>query len=301
MITDFALLGIAVGAGLLMIAGGLASRRASLRAAMAMYDPAVALTDGVGLPSQAGRRHRLVSIGQRLDGLTSTAGHSTRRDQDLAITDRTLEGHAVLLASAMLTGLASPLVFFGLVAATGLKLPLGVLIPVCILGGLIGAAIPTLELRRSATRARERFLRALSCWLELVALAQAGGMGIEGALDAAGRISSDPAFVRIRQSLDRSRHFATTPWQELARLGSEIGIEEIDELAASLGLAGLEGAKIRSSLTAKSASLRRRQMSEAQARANSTTERLFLPSIILMLGFLVFLIYPAGVSLSHVI
>jgi hypothetical protein len=40
-------------------------------------------------------------------------------------------------------------------------------------------------------------------------------------------------------------------------------------------------------------------MSRAESRANSTTERLFLPSIVLMLGFLVFLMYPAGVSLAH--
>ena len=42
-------------------------------------------------------------------------------------------------------------------------------------------------------------------------------------------------------------------------------------------------------------------MAEAKARANSTTERLFLPSIVLMLGFMVFLMYPAGVSLTHVL
>jgi len=42
-------------------------------------------------------------------------------------------------------------------------------------------------------------------------------------------------------------------------------------------------------------------MSDAESRANATTERLFLPSIILMLGFMVFLMYPAGVSLANVI
>jgi hypothetical protein len=41
-------------------------------------------------------------------------------------------------------------------------------------------------------------------------------------------------------------------------------------------------------------------MAEAQAQANATTERLFLPSIILMLAFMIFLMYPAGVRLAHV-
>jgi hypothetical protein len=71
------------------------------------------------------------------------------------------------------------------------------------------------------------------------------------------------------------------------------------DLAASVRLAGTEGARIRSSLSAKSASLRRRQTADAQSRANATTERLFLPSIVLMFGFVVFLIYPAGATLSH--
>jgi hypothetical protein len=42
-------------------------------------------------------------------------------------------------------------------------------------------------------------------------------------------------------------------------------------------------------------------MSAAAARANSTTERLFLPSIVLMIGFLIFVMFPAGVSLAHVL
>lgn len=40
-------------------------------------------------------------------------------------------------------------------------------------------------------------------------------------------------------------------------------------------------------------------MSDAQGRANATTERLFLPAIVLMVGFIVFLVYPAAVTLSR--
>jgi hypothetical protein len=45
--------------------------------------------------------------------------------------------------------------------------------------------------------------------------------------------------------------------------------------------------------------LRRRQVADAQGRANATTERLFLPAIVLMVGFVVFLVYPAAVTLSR--
>jgi len=58
-------------------------------------------------------------------------------------------------------------------------------------------------------------------------------------------------------------------------------------------LAGTEGARIRQSLTARSASLRRHEQAEAESSANAMTERLFLPGALLLIGFLLFIGYPA--------
>ncbi len=301
MTTDFALLGLAAGLGVLLAVAGFAPRPRRLEAEIARYDPGAVLAMTTEHDSRPTAVSALAAIGASLDRVMSLGDRAARRDQDLAITNRTLERHAVVTATATLAGVLLPVVLAGLLATVGWHLGADLVLPLAVLGGGAGAAAPTIELRRAAGQARERFLRGLSCWLELVALAQAGGMGVEGALDAAGRISPDPAFSRIRRSLERARHSGTTPWEEMGRLAAEVGLNELDELAASLGLAGIEGARIRSSLTAKSASLRRRQLAEAQARANSTTERLFLPSIILMIGFMVFLMYPAGVSLAHVL
>jgi Flp pilus assembly protein TadB len=167
--------------------------------------------------------------------------------------------------------------------------------------GLAAAAAPALLVRRAAGLARQDVVHSLACWLELVALAQAGGMGVESALEAASGVAGDSSFLRIRRALERARHAGSSPWDGLGRLGAELGVDELEELAASLRLAGTEGARVRASLSAKSGSLRRRQMAEAQGRANAITERLFLPAIVLMIGFVVFLIYPAGVTLSRVL
>jgi len=301
MTTDLALLGLCAGLGIMLAAAGMTSRRPSLLAEMSRYDPSALLVGSAGIRDEAAAAGALSAIGTSLDGLVAVLTRAPRHTQDLAITNRTLERHTALMATATLLGITAPVLLAGVLAALGWHVPAGTVLLLAGLGAVAGIAVPTLELRRSATRARERFVRGLTCWLELVALAQAGGMGVEGALDAAGWISPDPAFSRIRHAMERARHSGTTPWDEMGRLGTEIGVDELDELAASLGLAGTEGARIRSSLTAKSASLRRRQMSDAEARANSTTERLFLPSIVLMLGFMVFLMYPAGVSLAHVL
>jgi hypothetical protein len=47
------------------------------------------------------------------------------------------------------------------------------------------------------------------------------------------------------------------------------------------------------SLVAKAESMRAKQMAEVEARANSATERMGLPMVVLFLGFLVLLGYPA--------
>jgi len=299
--TDFAMLGLVAGLGLILVVAGFVRRSSGLAAEMARYDPGTMFADGTTPATVDPSARVLGTLGSALDRLMSLGDRAVRRDQDLAVTDRTLERHAVTTATATLVGVALPVILAGLLATIGWHLSTAMVVALAGVGALSGLMAPTIELRRVAGRARERFLRGLSCWLELVALAQAGGMGVEGALDAAGRISPDPAFSRIRRSLERARHSGATPWEEMGRLASELGLVELDELAASLGLAGVEGARIRSSLTAKSASLRRRQLSDAESRANATTERLFLPSIVLTIGFMVFLMYPAGVSLAHVL
>ena len=78
-----------------------------------------------------------------------------------------------------------------------------------------------------------------------------------------------------------------------AELGESLGIEPLVELASSMQLAGVQGARVRLSLAAKAASLRSRQMANIEAEAQSASERMGLPVAAMFLGFLIFLIYPA--------
>ena len=72
-----------------------------------------------------------------------------------------------------------------------------------------------------------------------------------------------------------------------------LGVPELGELAASAALAGNEGARVRSSLAAKAKAIRVRGLAEVEAAAQSATERMTLPVVLLMVGFIVFLGYPA--------
>lgn len=296
--TPIVLLGGLLGVGLTCIVMGARKQSQGLAAVVAKYDPARYQDTTQG--SAVSRRPPLIRAGSALTTAASRLGHPLMRTEDLMVLGRTEEEQLAKTATAaILLGIISGLII-GLISRLVVHLPF-LAVPLGAGGGLIvGALLSGADLRRAATRERDRFNHALGCWLELVALAQAGGMGIEGALQASCSISSDRSFLLLSSALEQSQLASITPWQALGRLGREVGISQLVELASTLSLAGNEGARIRTSLVAKSASLRQRQMSKAEGEANSTTERLFLPSIVLMLAFMVFLMYPAAVRLAHV-
>lgn len=156
-----------------------------------------------------------------------------------------------------------------------------------------GSAVPVVRLRRRAVEERRAAARAIGTYLDLVVLCLAGGMGIEGAMQAAATVAEDPWSARVGRAVAVAGDAGRPPWDGLAELGSATDLGILEELAATMALAGMEGARVRESLAAKAASLRTRQLAAAEAEANAVTERLFLPGVPLLVGFLVFIGYPA--------
>ena len=133
----------------------------------------------------------------------------------------------------------------------------------------------------------------IGSFVDLVVLSLAGGVGIDGALFAASQVTPDWAARRMAHALLQARDGGVAPWTALAAVGVELDVPELVELSTTVQLAGTEGARIRQSLTARGASLRRHEQAEAESAANAMTERLFLPGALLLLGFLVFIGFPA--------
>jgi tight adherence protein C len=299
MTSVLAVVGALAGSGVLLVVMGLYGRRRSLAELVSRYELAHLPSPAPGEEPQP-RRPLLQRAGRTIDTLACRIGRPLVRDEDLAVLERdaaTQFAGIGLAAAGLGAGAALTVAAAG---AIGIHPPPEAAPVGIVAGGLLGAALVTIDLRRAAQREREALVRALGCWLELVALAQAGGMGVESALQVSSLVSDDPCFVRLRGVLAQAQVSATTPWEGLAALGSRIGVRQLEELAATLELAGTEGARVRTTLTAKAASLRQHQMAAAQAEAREVTERLFLPSIILMMAFMVFLMYPAAVRLAHV-
>lgn len=212
---------------------------------------------------------------------------------DLQITGTTPAAHLAERVACALTGLLWAPLVAGLLWAGGVRigfvLPLWASIALAPLGFLL----PSLSLRSKAAARRRSFRHAFSAFLDIVAISLAGGRGVDSALNDGADAGRGWAFDELRSALFEARLLGETPWSALARLGSGLGLPEVSELAASAALAGSEGARVRTSLAAKARAIRLRGLTEIEAAAQSASERMSMPIVVLMLGFIVFLGYPA--------
>jgi len=193
---------------------------------------------------------------------------------------------------------AIPLVMFVVTSVGGAPLPLSLLLIASLALLVVGFMLPVLQLRTRAKMKRREFRTSLSAYLDLVSIMLAGGAGIESALVAASRVGDGPTFHLIADSLDVARATRRSPWEILAIEGERIGIDELPELAATIKLGGEQGARMTASLVAKAASMRAKQLAEIEADANAATERMGLPMVLLFMGLLILLGYPAMQMIS---
>lgn len=288
------ILGAGAGAGLFLVARGIAPPRPTLAEALAQLrrvpepEPVATLTDPGGFAARLG-----LPVARLLTRGTSGALLWPRVRRDLAVVGRSPERHLAEKVTLALLGLLLAPACAALLALAGAGLPLAVPLWASVLLGLGGFFLPDFGIHTEAEARRRDFRHALGSFLDLVVIALAGGGGVETALADAASVGEGWAFEELRRSLEEARIARQSPWTALDRLGSHLGIAELGELAASVGLAGSEGAKVRASLGAKAVSLRTHQLAEAETAAQASSERMSLPVVLLFAGFLMFIGFPA--------
>lgn len=215
---------------------------------------------------------------------------------DLELTDSTLEAHLVRKVTYGLFGLLLPTLVTVTVMSVGVNPPL----TVPAFGGLLLGAlffwVPDLSVVQAAEQRRHELRRALSCYLDLVAMSLAGGRGIPEALPTAARIGTGWAFELLRSTLDHARRVGETPWAALADLGKRTGMQELQDLGGALMLVADDGAKVRQSLSSRATSQRRRQLAEAEGAAAKADQSMEMAQVVLFIGFVLFLGFPAVVA-----
>lgn len=164
-------------------------------------------------------------------------------------------------------------------------------------GASIGYVLPDFELKRNAAVARTEFERALNAFVGLVAVSMSGGSGLITAMGDSAAVGSGWVFEMLRSTLSDARVHSEPIGRALDRLGRQLDVEGLIELAGAIGLAGDSGARIRETLIARAESGRKKEISEARTVAERTTANLGIPVGTLVIGWIGFLGYPAISSL----
>ena len=270
---------IGVGMGIILIRQAL--RRPALASVLPKY--------GYGLNAKQSPYERLRQIIEQRFAVSSTDLTVCQSSVARITTERLM--YASICA-------AIPLVMYIAITVAGSAMPLPILLMASSALAVTGFMLPILQLRSRAKVKRREIRTSLSAYLDLVSIMLAGGAGIESALVAASRVGDGPTFRLISDSLDVARATRRSPWEILANEGERIGIEELPELAATVKLGGEQGARMTASLVARASSMRAKQLAEVEADANAATERMGLPMVLLFMGFLVLLGYPAMQMIS---
>jgi len=190
-------------------------------------------------------------------------------------------------------GVAFPSVALALLTLFGLTVPLAVPVLASLAFGAGLSFLPDYNVRSDATAARVEFARALSAYVDMVALERAAGSGPRQALEAAATTGDSWVFRRLAEELARSRFSGVPPWDALTALADDLGLPELAEVSDIMRLSGEEGAAVYPTLRARSASMRAALTAAELAKANAAGERMSMPVAVLALIFLALLAVPA--------
>ena len=285
MLLLMTLAGALVGAGMLLIVRGLT--------VWAM--PLAAVVEELHRVREHGpSRH------SRVDAIVEAAAGRALRDRqaDLAVCERSAARFVQDRLVWALLGATPTMAFLALHTTQVLTvLPPGILAIGILVGALAGWLYAILDLTSDAKTARREFRHALASYLELVTILMAGGAGTETALYDAAAVGRGRAFRQMRTALSASQARREAPWLSLGLLGRRLGVTELQELEASITLAG-QGARVRESLMAKAESMRLRDLADLESEAQARSETMVLPVALMFAGFMLLIGYPALAGLS---
>lgn len=288
MLVLVTLAGVMAGAGMVLIVRGCMSPTPELAEVVAdLHRPRVASVRPTPLRErldEAASRVALMGIGDRRSDL-----EVCERSVDKFTQDRLT--WALLGASAGVFGVAlRPL---GVVPWLTTPLALSMIV----VGATAGWFWALLDLRSDAASARREFVSSVASYLELVSILMAGGAGVETALYEAAAVGRSRGYRHLRAALTAAQAHQDQPWAKFGELGRRVGVRELEELEASMTLAGA-GSRVRNALSVKADTVRERALAEQEAQAHSRSETMVLPVAMMFAGFLLLIGYPALSGLS---
>ena len=226
-------------------------------------------------------------VGTLTDRVTDS---SIRADLDLLGIDK--QAHAARQAMFAIAALVlTPLPLLLLATAFGLPwLAAGWCVLIVVAAAVI---VPNLRVKARAAQMRRTFVSTVTSYLDLVSMRVASGSGVAEALRDASHIGDGYGWRRLRDALSGARLAGDSPATGLGRLGEDIAVPELTELASQLSLVEATGAQTEATLRAKADALRERQRLEMHGDANARSQTLVLGQILLGVAYMILIGYPA--------
>lgn len=149
------------------------------------------------------------------------------------------------------------------------------------------------NVRSKAAARRDEFRYSLAAFCDLTAMNLAAGRGVSQALETAALQGDGWAFAELRSALAAAYERGSPAADGLERLGAELEVDDLVEVAGSIRLAGTNGAAVRTTLGSKARTIRDRLTADVERRAAVVTEKMGLPAAAVLMGLVAFYIYPA--------
>ncbi|MEY3805550.1 MAG: hypothetical protein RIR69_362, partial [Actinomycetota bacterium] len=136
----------------------------------------------------------------------------------------------------------------------------------------------------------------VAVFLDLVNVLLAGGAGIETAIVTAASAGDGWAFEEIRRAITRAQSSRQHYWDAIQETGVILGVQSLQDVAQSIRLAGEHGGRVRQSLMSRADALRKSNLASIEHDAEMRTERMGIPMVVMFVGFVIFIGYPAFVT-----
>lgn len=241
---------------------------------------------------------RPARVGRWLTGQAGRRGivFSTLR-ANVALAGTTLEAIVAVKAACALAGFLLTLLAAGVLSLAGVAAPVPMVVVVALAIGAGAFFLPDVVIASQAAARRAEFTHALAAYVEWVQLEMAGSAAPAEALAAAARAGAGWPFALIRASLFRAARSGQGQWAALADLGEQIGVKDLADLGKLVRSVAADGAQVRSTLSARAEGMRHAQLAEATGEAGKKDQSMQIAQIVVGLGFLLFISFPAVVRI----
>jgi Flp pilus assembly protein TadB len=218
--------------------------------------------------------------------------------RDLALLRKSVTAFLGERALCALIGLVLPVAVTYAMAVAGLSIPVAIPVGAGIATAALMSYIPVYSAADLARAKRAEFRRAMTSYVDLVALERAAGAGTTQALESAASIGQSWCFQRLRDELAHARWAGIPAWDALRAVGHELRLPELADVGDVMRMSARDGASVYDVLRTRASAMRSELLTGDQARAGARTERATAPLAVTAVLFMLILATPMAMQIT---